>query len=72
MHDLAPVGNFRTMLEAEMAAGLLRDAEIPYLIQSAEGIGVVPVPGGATIMIRRGDFPRAVRALGYPRLVLDD
>ena len=69
MSDLHPVGNFRTMVEAEMAAGLLREAEIPYLIQSAEGVGVVPMPGGATILVRRSDFSQAARVLGYPRLV---
>jgi hypothetical protein len=72
VNDLTPIGNYRTVLEAEMAAGLLRDAEIPYLIQSAQGIGLVPAPGWATIMIRGGDFTRAARALGYPKLVMDD
>ncbi|MBI4499663.1 MAG: hypothetical protein HY700_00740 [Gemmatimonadetes bacterium] len=69
MSELHAIGNFRTMVEAEIAAGLLREADIPYLIQSAEGVGVVPMPGGATILVRPNDFPVAVRVLGYPRLV---
>jgi len=68
---LAAVGNFRTRLEAEVAAGLLADAGIPYLVQSAEGVGVVPMPGGATLMVRRTDFAAAATVLGYPRLVKD-
>jgi len=68
MSDLHAIGNFRTTLEAEVVAGLLREAEIPYLIQSA-GSGVVPMSGGATILVRSGDFPDAAKVLGYPKLV---
>ena len=69
MSDLQAIGNFRTVVEAEVVAGLLREAEIPYLIQSAEGIGLLPVTGGATILVRPDDLPQAARVLGYPRLV---
>jgi hypothetical protein len=68
MTDLQAIGNFRTTVEAEVAAGLLREAEIPYLIQGGEGTGVVPMSGGATILVRSGDLPDAARVLGYPRL----
>jgi hypothetical protein len=37
MHDPVAIANFRTKLEAEMAAGLLDNAGIPCLIQSTEG-----------------------------------
>jgi len=63
--DLNAIGNFRTVVEAEVVAGLLREAEIPYLIQS---IGPLPVTG-ATILVRPDDLPQAARVLGYPKLV---
>jgi hypothetical protein len=69
VNDLHAIGNFRTVVEAEVAAGLLREAEIPYLMQSAEGIGLVLVPGGATILVRPDDFAQAAMVLGYPRLL---
>ena len=69
MSDLQAIGNFRTVVEAEVAAGLLREAEIPYLIQSAEGIGLLPVTGGATLLVRPDDFAQAARVLGFPKLL---
>ena len=71
MSDLVPVKNFRTRMEAEVTAGLLGDAGIPYVIQSAEGSGIVPMPGGATLLVRPEDLVKAVRVLGYPKLVGD-
>jgi hypothetical protein len=49
--DTVVAATFRTRLEAEMAAGLLQEAGIPYVIQSAEGIGVGPLPAGASILV---------------------
>jgi hypothetical protein len=68
MTELHPLGNFRTTLEAEVVAGLLREAKIPYLIQSGEGTGVVPMCGGATILVRTLDLVDAAKVLGFPRL----
>jgi hypothetical protein len=68
VNDLHAIGNFRTVVEAEVSAGLLREADIPYLIQSAEGIGLLPVTGGATILVRPDDFAQAAKVLGFPRL----
>ena len=61
--NLVELANFRTGLEAEMVAGFLDEAAIPYLIQSAEGAGFLPTPRGATIMVRPRDLERAREAI---------
>jgi hypothetical protein len=45
------VGNFRTKLDAEIAAGLLDRERIPYRIQSTEGMLHGPIAPGATIYV---------------------
>ena len=47
-----PVASFRLRREAEMAARLLANHGIPYVIQSGEGSGYGPMPSGATILVR--------------------
>ena len=51
MKDAVKLANFRTKTEAEAAAGLLKNAGIPYLIQSAEGMLHGPLFPGATIYV---------------------
>jgi hypothetical protein len=51
MKDAVKLANFRTKTEAEAAAGLLKNAGIPYLIQSAEGMLYGPLFPGATIYV---------------------
>ncbi len=51
MQKLHKLANFRTRLEAEAAANLLKNAGIPYLIQSAEGMLHGPLLPGATIYV---------------------
>jgi hypothetical protein len=51
MKDAVELANFRTKTEAEAAAGLLKNAGIPYLIQSAEGMLHGPLYPGATIYV---------------------
>lgn len=51
MQDLVEVANFRTKVEAEAAAVLLKNAGIPYLIQSQEGMLHGPLYPGATIYV---------------------
>jgi hypothetical protein len=53
------VATFRTRLDAEIAAGLLQEAGIPYVIQSAEGIGVGPLPPGASLLVARDRLEEA-------------
>ena len=51
MEDLVEIANFMTKTEAEAAAGLLRNAGIPYLIQSQEGMLHGPIGPGASIYV---------------------
>lgn len=64
MDDAVVVANFRTKLEAELAAGLLREAGIPCVVQSAEGIGMGPLPFGASILVHRDQVRNARSVLG--------
>ena len=66
MHDPVAIANFRTKLEAEMAAGLLDTAGIPYLIQSTEGILHGPLSPGATILVGETAASHARVVLGKP------
>ncbi len=59
MSDTVPIANFRTRMEAEVAAGLLLAGEIPYVIQSAEGMLHGPLGPGATIFVREDDVGEA-------------
>ncbi|UCC73933.1 MAG: DUF2007 domain-containing protein [Gemmatimonadota bacterium] len=64
MKDAVKVANFRTKTEAEAAAGLLKNAGIPYLIQSAEGMLHGPLNPGATIYVAPEAADRAREVLG--------
>ncbi len=68
---LVKLTNYRNRIEAEADAGLLNEAGIPYLIQSPDGGGVIPAPGGATILVRSEHLHDARLALEQygPRLV---
>ncbi|VAX32043.1 hypothetical protein MNBD_NITROSPIRAE01-1870 [hydrothermal vent metagenome] len=59
--------HFSSRLEAEMLGEILKQAEIPYLIQSEDigifGPGAAPVPGGVRIAVRKADIHDAQRAL---------
>ncbi len=59
MDDATPIANFRFRRQAVMAGGVLDNAGIPYVIQSAEGSGFVPLPAGTTILVRPDDADRA-------------
>lgn len=59
MARLVTVANFRTRLDAEVAGGLLAAAGIPFLIQSGEGMGIVPAPAGADLKVNPEDAERA-------------
>ncbi len=54
---------FSSRLEAEMVGEILRQAEIPYLIQSEDigifGPGASPVPGGVRMVVRESDLEYA-------------
>lgn len=51
MEDLVAIANFKTKAEAETAGVLLKNAGIPYIIQSQEGMLHGPLFPGATIHV---------------------
>ena len=70
--DVKPIANFRYKREAEMARALLANAEIPCVIQSAEGSGFGPIAGGTTILVRREDASRASQILRDEGMIEQD
>jgi hypothetical protein len=60
--DTVAVANYRTLLEAELAAHLLEGMQIPYVINSPEGMLYGPLAQGATILVRaeHADLAREV------------
>lgn len=64
MADKVKIANFRTKTEAEAAAVLLRNAGIPCLIQSAEGMLHGPLFPGATIYVTPEAADHAREILG--------
>jgi len=66
--DVIPIANFRTRLEAELAARLLDGAAVPYVINSPEGMLHGPLGNGATILVRTEDveFAREVLSTTEP------
>lgn len=61
--DLVKVANYRTRMEADTAGAVLEGADIPFLIQSADGMGIVPPPDGATLFVRKEHLQEARRLL---------
>ena len=61
--DFVKLHLFSSRMEAEMVGEILKQAEIPYLIQSEDigifGPGASPAPGGARIGVRRADLEDA-------------
>lgn len=66
------VAHFRTRLEAESAGGLLAHAGIPFLLQSAEGIGMGPLPQGASLIVRADQADAAREVLADAGLLDED
>lgn len=63
MTDILPIANFRTRLEAELAARALDGAAVPYVINSQEGMLHGPLGDGATILVRSADVELARQVL---------
>ena len=76
MRDPAPqevvVATFRTRLDAESAGGLLAHAAIPFVVQSAEGAGMGPLPQGARLIVRRDQVDAARQVLVDAGLLDED
>lgn len=62
-NDFVVLYLFPSRIEAEMAGEILKEAEIPYLIQSEDiglfGPGGSPAPAGARLMVRKEDIEDA-------------
>jgi len=62
-NDFVVLYLFPSRIEAEMAGEILKEGEIPYLIQSEDiglfGPGAGPAPAGARLMVRQGDVEDA-------------
>lgn len=59
MSEHVAVANFRTKMEAEIAAEVLSKEDIPYLIQSQEGMLHGPLYPGATLFVAAEHAARA-------------
>ncbi|MCG3113666.1 MAG: DUF2007 domain-containing protein [Candidatus Manganitrophus sp. SB1] len=61
--DFILLHRFPSRMEAEMAGEILKQGEIPYLIQSEDigifGPGAGPAPMGARLMVRQDDLQDA-------------
>jgi hypothetical protein len=63
MTDTIAIANYRTRLEADVAARLLDAAGIPYVINSDEAMQHGPLSVGATVLVRPADAELAREAL---------
>lgn len=63
-NDLVKIANFRTKAEAEIAAGVLENEGIRYLIQSQEGMLHGPLTPGASILVSAEDAEEARELIG--------
>jgi Putative prokaryotic signal transducing protein len=72
MREPVVVANFRTRLDAESAAGLLAHAGIPFVVQSGEGMGMGPLPQGASLIVREDQVDAARRVLADAGLLDED
>lgn len=66
------IANFRTKLDAEIAAGLLDNAGVPYIIQSQEGMLHGPIVPGATILVSHEDEDQVRRILSDANMIEHD
>jgi hypothetical protein len=70
--NLVAVANFQNRWEAESAAALLLGEDIPYVIQSREGAGLGPGPGGTSLLVRPEDAERARQVLSDAGAIPED
>ena len=63
-NELVEIANFRTKAEAELAAAVLENEGIGYLIQSQEGMLHGPLTPGASILVSAEDADEARELIG--------
>jgi len=61
--DLVVVSRFRSTADAEIAKGILDEAEIESMIRSDNAGGMYPALAGAELLVRAEDRDRANEAL---------
>ena len=72
MNQSVVLANFRTRLDAESAGGLLTHAGIPFVVQSAEGMGMGPLPQGASLIVRQDQVESARQLLAEAGLLEEE
>lgn len=65
------IANFRTKQLAEIAGGLLTNAELPFVIQSQEGMLHGPINPGATIYVSEERAEEAKALLADANMLSD-
>jgi hypothetical protein len=61
--ELVTVSTFRSIVDAEIAKGVLDDAKIESMIRSDNAGGMYPAIGGAELVVRAEDVEKADEAL---------
>ena len=61
--ELVCVSTFRSIVDAEIAKGILDDAKIESMIRSDNAGGMYPAIGGAELVVRAEDVEKADEAL---------
>lgn len=61
--ELVTVSTFRSIVDAEIAKGVLDDAKIESMIRSDNAGGMYPAIGGAELVVRAEDAEKAAEAL---------
>ncbi len=72
MSETIEVANFRTKVDAEIAGGLLDNADIPFVLQSQEGMLHGPINPGATLFVSKENLERAAAILTDAGMTDDD
>ena len=61
--DLVSLSTFRSAADAQIAKGILDEAGIKSMIRADNAGGMYPAIGGAELLVRAEDLPRANDAL---------
>jgi hypothetical protein len=61
--ELVTVSTFRSIVDAEIAKGVLDEAKIESMIRSDNAGGMYPAIGGAELVVRAEDVEKADEAL---------
>ena len=65
--DLVVVATFRSVVDAELAKGVLDEQQIASLIRSDNAGGMYPALDAAALLVHPADLPAAAEALDVRR-----